>query len=53
MERESLERKITKLFKPYFVRRPNGNCQVLFALTELDDLVERITKILPPQRSEE
>lgn len=36
------EREITRCFKKYFVRRPNGNCQVLFALTELDDLVEEI-----------
>ena len=38
-------RDVTKLFKKYFVRRPNGNCQVLFALTELDDLVEEIDKV--------
>jgi len=42
MEKEELEKEITKLFKKYFVRRPNGNCQVLFALTELDSLVDDI-----------
>ena len=33
---------IQKLFKKYIVKRPNGNCQVLFALTELDDLCMEI-----------
>ena len=33
---------ITKCFKKYIVKRPNGNCQVLFALTELDNLVDEI-----------
>ena len=37
-----LERAITKLFKKWIVRRPHGMCQVLFALTELDDLVDEI-----------
>ena len=39
-----LDSRIAWLFKPYFVRRPGGNCQVLFALTELDGLVARIIK---------
>ena len=42
MKEEIKRREVTKLFKKYFVRRPNGNCQVLFALTELDGLVDEI-----------
>jgi len=33
---------IQKLFKPYFVRRKNGQCQVLIPLVELDELCEKI-----------
>lgn len=33
---------ITKLFKKWIVRRPHGMCQILFALTELDDFVDEI-----------
>ena len=33
---------IQKLFKPYIVRRKNGQCQVLIPLVELDDLCEKI-----------
>ena len=39
------KREVTKLFKKWFVRRPNGNCQVLLALTELDNLVDEIDKV--------
>lgn len=45
LERTLVIRNVTRLFKPYFVRRQNGNCQVLFALTELDDLIKRIVDI--------
>jgi hypothetical protein len=41
-EKRKAQIKITKCFKKYIVKRPNGNCQVLFALTELDDLVDEI-----------
>ena len=41
---KSLSLRITWLFKKYFVTRPQGNCQVLFALTELDSLVEEIIR---------
>ena len=44
MKVKPLEGRIAWLFKPYFVRRPKGQCQVLFALTELDALVDRIIK---------
>lgn len=39
---ENLCYRITKLFKKYIAKRPNGNCQILFALTELDDFVDEI-----------
>lgn len=41
----SMDVRITRLFKKYIVKRPNGNCQVLFALTELDDLVDEIVSL--------
>lgn len=39
---EIMRKKITELFKPYIVKRSAGNCQVLFPLTELDNLVDKI-----------
>ena len=47
-----MNKKITKLFKKYIVKRPNGNCQVLFALSELDDLVEEIERLMIIQNAE-
>jgi len=41
-----MNKKISKLFKPYFVKRRNGQCQILFALTELDALIERIVLVV-------
>lgn len=35
---------VVKKFKPYIVRRKNGQCQVLIPLVELDDLVSKILK---------
>ncbi len=35
---------IQKLFKKYIVKRPNGNCQILFALSELDSFCEEIVR---------
>jgi len=29
-------------FKPYIVKRPNGGCQVLFPLSELDAIIARV-----------
>lgn len=34
---------IQKLFKPYIVKRKNGQCQVLIPLVELDALCDRIS----------
>jgi len=38
--------KIQKLFKPYIVRRKNGQCQVLIPLIELDDLCGKIEQTI-------
>ena len=34
--------KITSLFKKWFVKRPNGQCQILFSIYELDKFVDEI-----------
>jgi len=36
---------IQKLFKPYFVNRKNGQCQILIPLVELDELCDKIEKV--------
>ena len=36
---------IQKVFKPYIVKRKNGQCQVLIPLVELDDLCLKILKL--------
>ena len=35
--------KLRKLLKPYIAKRPNAGCQVLFPLSELDNIVESAT----------
>ena len=40
---------IQKLFKPYFVRRKNGQCQVLIPLVELDELCDKINSLYFPK----
>ena len=42
---ETKNKNIQKLFKPYIVKRKNGQCQVLIPLVELDDLCEEILEI--------
>lgn len=37
---------ITRILKPWIVRRPNGGYQVLFPLSELDAIIEAMLKIL-------
>lgn len=34
-----------KIFKPYVVRREGGGCQVLFPLSALDQIVERVVRV--------
>jgi len=40
------------VFKPYIVKRPNGGCQVLFPLTELDRLVDAVLALAVWQSSQ-
>ena len=42
MKQKTIRDKITCLFKKWIVKRPNGQCQILFSLTELDKLVNEI-----------
>lgn len=42
MKKKSTRYKVTHLFKKWIVKRPNGQCQILFSLTELDGLVDKI-----------
>ena len=44
---------IQKLFKPYIVRRKNGQCQVLIPLVELDELCDRISVELTGEKVNE
>lgn len=46
MKKKTVSSQIAYLFKPWVVRRPNGGCQVLFPLTELDKLVAAMIKIV-------
>lgn len=39
-----LDVRIRSLFKKWLVRRPEGQCQVLFSWYELDDFVDEIIK---------
>ena len=39
---KSTKDRITKLFKKWIVKRPNGQCQILFSLYELDKLIDEI-----------
>ena len=42
MRRKKVKDRVTSLFKKYIVKRPNGQCQILFSLTELDGFVNEI-----------
>jgi len=42
MKKKLIKDKITLLFKKWIVKRPNGQCQILFSLYELDKLVDEI-----------
>ena len=41
---KTLHSRICSLFKKWLVRRPEGQCQVLFSWYELDDFVDEIIK---------
>lgn len=54
MRTKALDARIAALFKPWFVRRTRGGCQVLLPITELDPLIASIikeTKRCPDPRS--
>ena len=38
-----IAKKLLKAIKPWIVRRPNAGCQVLFPLTELDNIIDEAT----------
>ena len=42
MKEKTITIRITRLFKKWIVKRPNGQCQILFPLTELDKFVDEI-----------
>ena len=42
MEEKTMAIRIAQLFKKWIVKRPNGQCQILFALAELDGFVDEI-----------
>ena len=42
LKKDKLKIIITRLFKKWIVKRLNGQCQILFALTELDNFVDEI-----------
>lgn len=41
-KKKSIKKRITHLFKKWIVKRPKGQCQVLFSIHELDRLVDEI-----------
>jgi len=45
MSKSIMNKGISKLFKPYFVKRKNGQCQILIPLVELDELVNKIVAV--------
>jgi len=42
MKKKSLKNRITCIFKKWIVKRPDGQCQILFSLYELDKFVDEI-----------
>jgi len=42
VKRETVIIAMTKLFKPYIVKRDKGQCQILLPLVELDGFVEKL-----------
>jgi hypothetical protein len=50
---KTIQIQITNIFKKYLVRRPEGQCQVLFSWYEVDNLVDEIVKISLSQSNQE
>ena len=44
MKRKAMKNRITSLFKKWIVKRPEGQCQILFSIYELDEFVDEILK---------
>lgn len=44
MKNKPIKNRITALFKKWIVKRPQGQCQILFSIYELDNIVEKILK---------
>ena len=44
MRKKSIKNRVTALFKKWIVKRPEGQCQILFSIYELDKLVNKILK---------
>ncbi|RXG65942.1 hypothetical protein ES695_05430 [Candidatus Atribacteria bacterium 1244-E10-H5-B2] len=44
LRKKPLKNRITALFKKYIVKRPKGQCQILFSIYELDELIDKIFK---------
>lgn len=46
MKKKPIKKRITALFKKWIVKRPQGQCQILFSLYELDKFVDEILEEL-------
>lgn len=44
MKEKPLRNRITALFKKWIVKRPRGQCQILFSIYELDEIIDKIFK---------
>jgi len=42
MKKKSLRDRIIFLFKKWIVKRPKGQCQILFSIYELDKFIDEI-----------
>ena len=42
MKKKLIRDRIACLFKKWIVKRPNGQCQILFSLYELDKFIDEI-----------
>lgn len=41
-KKKSIKKRITHLFSKWIVKRPHGQCQILFSIYELDKLIDDI-----------
>jgi len=52
MDLDGLKIGITFLFKKWIVKRPQGQCQILFSIYELDRLVDGIINVVKENKNE-